>query len=138
MTKTEILNRIENSEKSTKEALTVLEMGMRQMSDRNTQMLALSLNLISASIVETMSTLSLIMSEMMAEPTPEPTPEKAPESVSRGSHYGACTANQPDCLCVTCSRDNYDGSGADCCAKHPHKGCRVNLCADYVKEDPDA
>lgn len=61
-------------------------------------------------------------------------PEKAPKSAPRGSHCESCMQDQPDCLCLTCSRDNYEECGADCCAKHPHNGCRVNLCADYVKE----
>ena len=60
--------------------------------------------------------------------------EKAPKSVPCGSHCGTCEANEPDCLCVTCSRDNFDALGTDCCEKHPHKGCCVDKCPDYVKE----
>ena len=60
--------------------------------------------------------------------------EKAPESVSPGSHCHTCVANRPDCLCVTCSRDNWDKVGADCCNKHPHDDCCVRTCPDYEKE----
>lgn len=130
MTKTEILNRIENSEKSTKEAIKVMEIGMRQMSDRNTQMLALSLNLISASIVETMSTLSLIMSEMM----PEKAPEKAPEP-KKGEHSDLCTKVNESCLCNTCANDRCNDCEACCVTKHGMESCTIRECSDYVKED---
>lgn len=89
------------------------------------------------SIVDTLMDLanySIMTLVELAQSEPETALEKNPERMPHGSHCGACVENQPDCLCITCSRDNYEECGGDCCAKHPHNGCRVNLCADYVKE----
>lgn len=60
------------------------------------------------------------------------------EEAPHGSHCPSCVEDHPTCLCLTCSRDDYDDSdafGSDCCTKHSC-GCRVAQCPDYVKEDP--
>lgn len=53
------------------------------------------------------------------------------------SHSQTCREWKPDCICLSCSHDNYHkGSYVQCCYKHG-KGCPVERCRDYRPETPD-
>lgn len=141
MTKAEILNRIDdvlalyaNTSKK------VFEINQLPSVNADATAISSALLLISGVISDTMNTLSLILCEMLPEETPETAPEKAPENHPRGHHCSVCEQNDPGCKCLTCSRDNFDVKDGkpDCCRTHPHKGCCVDECPDYVKEDHDA
>lgn len=62
-------------------------------------------------------------------------PEEAQESAPCGRHCASCAENRPECLCLTCSRDNYEvDDEADCCSRHLYQSCCMTECPDYVKE----
>lgn len=50
----------------------------------------------------------------------------------RGEHYDACIDIFPFCKCNTCRIDNP----LDCAKKHPKKGCPIENCEDYIKDEP--
>lgn len=138
MTKSEILERLEkitaNNDDAGKSVCKVLKM---DSVSPDSVAIASALLMVSGNIVDTMNTLALILCEMLPEKETEKAPEKAPEKHPRGYHCGTCELNEPECLCGTCSRDNYekDDGKPDCCRTHPHKGCCVDECPDYVKEE---
>ena len=141
MTKVEILKRIkEQSDAQSKTVDAINKLLQSPSVGADATVIASILATINATIFDTMTTLALILSEMLPEPTPEETPEKTPEKHPRGHHCSVCEQNDPGCKCLTCSRDNFDVNDGkpDCCRTHPHKGCCVDECPDYVKEDPDA
>lgn len=58
----------------------------------------------------------------------------------KGKHSRGCKRDAPQCPCLTCIHDNYNG-GHDvetemCCYDlHPHEGgCRWTYCKDYESE----
>lgn len=142
MTKAEILKMIEGGAEAQKQAIEMVNKVLESVSvSDDTLVLASILHTMCGCFCDTMNNLSLILCKMLPEEeTPETAPEKAPEKHPRGHHCSVCEQNDPGCKCLTCSRDNFDVNDGkpDCCRTHPHKGCCVDECPDYVKEDPDA
>lgn len=55
--------------------------------------------------------------------------------MAKGKHWVCCVRHMPDCICVSCARDNYGESDVPCCDQHCIL-CEVGKkCPDYIKED---
>ena len=60
--------------------------------------------------------------------------DKKGAALVKGKHWICCVRNFPECLCVTCAKDNQGEAEEPCCDKHGIFCAPCAKCEDYEKE----